>query len=103
MEIRILIEEGAGGRYQAVVNGEVLIKSSRQPFFDGARELLRRGVDPEATLVMVRRSGVYSLRAKLGEAAKLAVEETRSRYRQWQPHYRSLDGQESGRMSSESD
>jgi hypothetical protein len=65
------------GRYKAVLaDGAVLLKSSRQPFLDGARALLAQGIDPETVLVMARKStGAESLRARVGDAAKLTVRE----------------------------
>lgn len=52
----IFIEEKNGGLYRAAFSDGELIVRSRQPFFDGARELLRRGIDPNTVLIMVRRS-----------------------------------------------
>jgi hypothetical protein len=65
------------GRYQARVEGfGVILTSSRQPLLDGARELLKRGADPSTTLIMRRsEQGIDALRATVGAAAKLTVEE----------------------------
>jgi hypothetical protein len=66
------------GRFQARLGstGELLVGSSRQPFVDSARVLLEKGYDPNVTLQMVHAgSQVVALRARLGKAAKLSVEE----------------------------
>lgn len=58
-------------------DGEVLLESVRTPFFDAARELLRRGLDPSAVLEMRHRgSSIVALRQAIGRAAKLTVIET---------------------------
>jgi len=76
--LAITIEEVQGrGRYRAqLADGSPLLSSSRQPFLDGARELLKRGIDP-ATRIVLRRVGssVDSLRSTVGAAAKLTVQE----------------------------
>jgi hypothetical protein len=49
---------------------------SRQPLLDAAREFLRLGADPDTILVMRRfGSSTESLRARIGVAASLTVEE----------------------------
>ena len=66
------------GHFQAKLQDteEVLVKNSRQPFLDGARVLVEKGYDPNALLVMKHLgSDIVALRAPLGKAAKLAVEE----------------------------
>jgi hypothetical protein len=83
------------GRYKAVLaDGTVLLKSSRQPLLDGARALLAQGIDPETVLVMARKStGTESLRAKVGDAAKLTVQEgdrVGPRFVKWKPYPQSL-------------
>ncbi|KQP95283.1 hypothetical protein [Methylorubrum extorquens] len=65
------------GVYQAYV-GDTLLCTSRQPFFDGAREMLKLGY-PAETLVNMRRGGrAYPsfLPTTLGNAARLTVIET---------------------------
>ena len=61
---------------------------SRTPFFAAARKLVALGNDPDATLVM-RHAGseTDSLRAELGIAAALTVEETNygPKLRRWKP------------------
>jgi hypothetical protein len=77
-QVRLVIvtPNGAPGYYDAVVNGEMLVRSSRTPFCDAARVLLERGVDGNSWLVM-RHAGseIDSLRGKVGVAAKLTVKE----------------------------
>jgi hypothetical protein len=77
------------GRYQARLEHEdqVLCVSST-PYFDAARKLMTEGYDPNITLVM-RRAGSQTecLRAPLGAAAALTVEETPygPKLRRWKP------------------
>jgi hypothetical protein len=70
--------QGSPGRYCAQLEGStaLLVPSSRQPFVDSARALLASGHDENAVLFM-RHAGsdAIALKAKLGTAAKLAVEE----------------------------
>jgi hypothetical protein len=66
------------GRFQAALSttGELLVASSRQPFVDSARVLVEKGCDPTVMLVMMHAgSTVVALRARLGKAARLSVEE----------------------------
>lgn len=85
--IAIHVKQIGGGRYQARLDdGSELVKSSRQPFLDGARELLRRGIDPVTPIVMRRPgSATDALRSTIGAAAKLTVDEGTQRFRSWQP------------------
>ena len=64
--------------------GETIICRSRQPFVDGARALLAMGYDPEMVLVMRHATtGTDALKAKLRVAAKLTVDESRTKFRRW--------------------
>lgn len=68
----------SAGHFQAKLqqSNEVLVQNSRQPFVDAARVLVERGQDPNALLVMKHLgSDIVALRAPLGKAAKLTVEE----------------------------
>jgi hypothetical protein len=57
--------------------GDILLVTSRTPFFDSARKLLEVGADPNDLLVMCHHgSATTSLRARVAVAAKLAVTET---------------------------
>jgi hypothetical protein len=69
--------KGKAAHFEAWLEGGVLlISASRQPFVDAARVLIALGSDPNAVLVM-RHAGsdAIALKAKLGVAAGLAVEE----------------------------
>ena len=78
LQITITPAPRSHGRYQAHLDGDGRILCvSRTPFFDAARELIGDGHDPNLMLVL-RHAGsdTGSLRAKLGSAAGLTVEET---------------------------
>jgi len=88
-EIEIVIA-AAGGQRQADVFtahwGDILLATSRTPFFDSARKLLEIGAEPSDLLIMRHRgSSTPSLRARIAVAAKLAVTDTRvgPRYVPW--------------------
>jgi hypothetical protein len=94
-EVRLcaISPSNAPGHFEAVVNGELLVRSSTVPFCDAARVLLDRGVDSNSWLIL-RHAGsdIDSLRAKVGVAAKLTVAEgarDAPRFRHWKPrHFR---------------
>jgi hypothetical protein len=75
----ILTVTGVHGRpdaYSAQVSGRGACRS-RQPFLDAARALLAAGHDPATVLVLRRaESDIDCLRATIGTAAKLTVEES---------------------------
>jgi hypothetical protein len=59
--------------YEASTGGEVLCRS-KTPLLSAARVLMRRGVDPNTELRMVRLgSETILMRARLGDAAALTV------------------------------
>jgi hypothetical protein len=77
------------GKFNARLGDRVLVAASRQPLLDGARALLELGYDLNATVVM-RHAGstIDSLRTKIGDAARLTVEECsdgRPRFRSFRP------------------
>jgi hypothetical protein len=77
------------GRFEARLDGNVRVLCvSRTPFFDAARELIAEGYDPNLTFIL-RQAGSDTdrLRAKLGTAASLTVEETDygPKLRRWKP------------------
>lgn len=78
------------GRYVAEMNG-VPVVSSKQPFYDAARELLGRGVVPETELrARWHGSEIVAMRSTVGEAARWMVEETDKgglSRRKWRPHW----------------
>jgi hypothetical protein len=68
----------SAGRFHASLGttGELLVVSSRQPFVDSARVLIEKGYDPIVMLEMMHAdSNVVALRARLGKAARVPVEE----------------------------
>jgi hypothetical protein len=78
-------------RYRAYFGSEEeTLCVSRQPFFDGARELIARGHDPLTILVM-KWAGAkdWALRGRLGAAAKLTVDEHNATFAKWKPFSRS--------------
>ena len=62
-------------------HGEVIVRGSRQPLVDGARELLARGLDPATLLTMRHQGKAYdSFRpAPIGEWAKWTYQEGEKR------------------------
>jgi hypothetical protein len=89
IEMQIVIAP-AGGQRQADVFtahwGDILLATSRTPFFDSARKLLEVRADPNDLLVMRHQvSDTTGLRARIGVAAKLGVHETNAgpRYTLW--------------------
>src|SRR4029453_5539408 len=72
-----------------LTDGRELVTSSRHPVLDAARVLLGEGCDP-ATILISRHAGTstVSLRAPIGDAAKLTVAEGAldpPRFRLWKP------------------
>lgn len=67
-----------GPRYCVrLANGEAVLESTRLPFCDGARELLRRGHAP-STIIEMRHKGasIVAMRGMIGKVAALTVVET---------------------------
>jgi hypothetical protein len=85
------------GRFDAVTDGKVLVAATRQPFLDGARALLAEGANPQATIILKHPgSETVCLRARLGAAAKLTVEESnrgKPTFRRWKPRPLSPEGE----------
>jgi hypothetical protein len=74
--VLIVVEPVGGGRFRSKIDGRVIVESSRQPFVDSARVLIGEGCDPSVALHMKHTgSDVVALRAPLGKAARLSVEE----------------------------
>jgi len=76
-EVRLCIisPNGAPGHFDAAVNGELLVRSSRTSFCDAARVLLDRGVDSNSWLFL-RDGGsdINRLRGKVGVVAKIGLQ-----------------------------
>jgi len=69
------------GRFYGWIDGKLVVTSTT-PFLSAARVLLAQGLDPATVLQMRhRKTETDSLRGPMGEAAKLAVNETGSRPR----------------------
>jgi hypothetical protein len=67
-------------------DGTVLVASSRQPFLEAARALIAAGYDAEASLEGWRPGATaFALRARLGVAARLTVDESKTRFAAWKP------------------
>jgi len=75
------------GRSSAsLLDGTVLVRSSRQAFLDAARVLIASGYDPTAALEGWRVGATaFALRARLGAAAGLTVDETKTVFAKWKP------------------
>jgi hypothetical protein len=86
--IRILVEsvDRRGHSSASLPDGTILVGSSRQPFLDAARVLIAAGYDP-AGWVEEWRPGAdaFALRARLGIAAGLTVDETKTAFAKWKP------------------
>jgi hypothetical protein len=76
----------AGQSSASLPDGTVLVQASRQPFLEAARFLLNLGYPPE-TWIEGWRSGAteFALRARLGTAAGLTVDETKTVFAKWKP------------------
>jgi hypothetical protein len=86
--INILLEPiNQRGRSRASLPDKtVLVASSRQPFLDAARVLIAAGYDPGCWLEGWRVGATaFALRARLGIAAGLTVDETRTVFAPWKP------------------
>src|SRR5271166_2527863 len=74
------------GRHKATLADGTVLAVSRQPFLDAARALISVGFSPNAMLVGWRGEGPdWVLRCRLGVAAKLTVDETRTIFVRWKP------------------
>ena len=84
----IMLKPGrrAGQSSASLPDGTVLVQASRQPFLEAARFLLNLGYPPE-TWIEGWRSGAteFALRARLGTAAGLTVDETKTVFAKWKP------------------
>jgi hypothetical protein len=70
------VGKSLSSRFDAFVNDELIVRSSKTPFLEAARELLRRGFAPSTYIVMRHKgSATDSLRARIGAAARLTVAE----------------------------
>lgn len=64
------------GTYWPMFDGERLTKATKQPFFDAARALLKRGLLPDTSMVSRHTgSNVIALQSTVGEAARWSVSE----------------------------
>ncbi len=67
-------------------DGTVLVGSSRQPFLDAARVLITARHEPDCWLEGWRTGATaFALRARLGAAAGLTVDETKTIFAKWKP------------------
>lgn len=87
------------GLFDGWIDGELII-TSRMPFFDAARILLARGIDPRATINMHHDGAtISSLRSMVMTAAKWTVKEVSAgtsppRIAAWTPFIPIRSGQE---------
>lgn len=98
-ELFIIVEPSKRAGYFAAHladRGDVIVRSSRQPFLDATRRLIDLGYDPSMVLIM-RHAGsdIDSLRVPIGVAAKLSVKEGRGkpRFVKWEPFPRRVKAQ----------
>jgi hypothetical protein len=84
----IAIVPAAPGRFGAYYGDRLLVAASRTPFLDDARALLAEGLAaPDDDVVMVFRANpsIECLRAKVGAAARLTVNEDSPRFAKHDP------------------
>jgi hypothetical protein len=84
------------GKFEGRVDGELIV-TSRQPFLDAARALIRAGGPADALFQMRHSTGTIGLKSILGVAASLTIDERnegRVKFKRWQPHYRSADAEQ---------
>lgn len=74
--MKITVAGIGGGRFRASLDGRVLCKSSRTPFLDAARVLLKEGQDPKREIEMIHDGQIIvSMRGTIGVLAGLTVSE----------------------------
>jgi len=86
--IRIILESvnRRGQSSASLPDGTVLVASSRQPFLDAARVLITAAYHPDSWLEGWRPGSTgFALRARLGIAAGLTVDETKTVFAKWKP------------------
>ena len=86
--IKIIIESiNKRGRSRSLLPDQtVLVGSSRQPFLDAARVLVAAGYEPDGWLEGWQTGATaFALRAQLGIAAGLTIDETRTIFAPWKP------------------
>ncbi len=86
--IRIIVQSVNRHCYSSasLPDGTVLVACSRQPFLDAARVLIAAGHDPNSWLEGWRPGSMaFALRARLGIAAGLTIDETRTVFAKWKP------------------
>src|SRR5437763_8033347 len=100
MVTELTVREAGPGRFDALVDGLVLLTSA-QPLCDSARILIAKGCNPDSFLIM-RRDGRknWDLRATLKVAAALTVSANDTTFRQWRPMPADLRGRISDNGSS---
>jgi hypothetical protein len=83
--IRILVKSvDRRGRSSATLGDTVLISASRQPFLAAARVLISAGHEPDSWLEVWRPGATaFALRGRLGIAAALTVDESKTAFAKW--------------------
>jgi hypothetical protein len=78
-------------------DGAVIVPSAKDPFLEGCRVLLKRGVDPDTLVTMQHEGGAHVsfVPIRLKHAAKLALSERTERSVRFGP-WRPLGGGEAG-------
>jgi hypothetical protein len=85
-KIYVYLEPLDQGRSRAVLADGTILAVSRQPFLDAARALGAAGHAPEVLLIGCRKGEAgWSLRAPLGVAEKLTVDESKTCFALWKP------------------
>jgi len=86
----LILDPAGPGQFKATLDDTILVNSTTQPLLDGARALAARGADPDSIITTRHRLAAdWSLRSRIGVAARLTVVERRSgsapRFIPWVP------------------
>lgn len=75
IEIHVRERPKRDGVFEAYVDGE-LVCASRQPFYDAARVMLKKGFAPDGTICHITGGGVLSMQTTIGNAARWAISDS---------------------------
>lgn len=79
---------GGGERFNALVDGDLLVSSSKDPFTDAARALLALPDTEVDDVIMSRFGGMVSMTGRLGLVAAIVARESEAKgphFMKWAP------------------